>query len=408
MTDPFNTIDLLDNESLRITWDLGRRCNFDCTYCPDHRHDNFSPHSSFDKLRDSAQFVYDYLDLVMPHRNFKAVTMTFTGGEPTINPAFTEFGEWLRQTYERDHKDKYHLSLALTSNGATSSKICKNIKKHYDYITISYHTEGPAALKEKVKANILDFHRSEFPMKINVMFHAETEKFNECLALCEWLESYGIDYVPRLIGEYEDNNRYHHEYTKQQLDWIDAFWKTDHPRTFTLSKETNAKVSALTESKPKKEDCASSCSVTEEQKKSARSLGRPCCGKRLMNVKDSETDKWEETRFLKFAKFKDWYCSVNWFFFHIEQQTDQVFFHQTCQADFGKRRGAIGSLSQSDEILDKLRLNIAQNTMPLIQCPNKMCGCGLCTPKAKNLDDLKAILPNHLNIGLFENTDFQT
>jgi hypothetical protein len=46
----FDTIDLLDGNVFQVTWDTGRRCNYDCSYCPAHRHDNFSPHATLEDL----------------------------------------------------------------------------------------------------------------------------------------------------------------------------------------------------------------------------------------------------------------------------------------------------------------------------------------------------------------------
>jgi len=109
---------------------------------------------------------------------------------------------------------------------------------------------------------------------------------------------------------------------------------------------------------------------------------------------------WTKTKFLDYQRFQNWQCSVNWFFLHIEQQTDQIFHHQTCQARFDGTRGAIGSITDSDKIITWLKDKLETKTMPIIQCPlgpNKLCGCGLCTPKSTNLQKLKNILPRHIN-----------
>ena len=47
----FDTVDLLTGNNFQVTWDLGRRCNYDCSYCPVTRHDNFSPHATLDELK---------------------------------------------------------------------------------------------------------------------------------------------------------------------------------------------------------------------------------------------------------------------------------------------------------------------------------------------------------------------
>ena len=136
----------------------------------------------------------------------------------------------------------------------------------------------------------------------------------------------------------------------------------------------------------------------------ARDLGRPCCGGREMNVCDTKTKQWGKTKFLKFAKFKDWKCSVNWFFLHIEQQTGLIYHHQTCQARFDGTRGPIGTIKEMEQILTKLKENLKNKKMPVITCPNKICGCGLCVPKATQWQDLKQILGRHVDMSVFENS----
>src|SRR6056300_900772 len=99
----FTAINLLDGNNLTVTWDVGRRCNYDCTYCPPHRHDNFSPHASLETLKKTGQFIFDYGELMFKYKTQKSININFTGGEPTNNPNFLAFGEWLQQTW----KEKY-------------------------------------------------------------------------------------------------------------------------------------------------------------------------------------------------------------------------------------------------------------------------------------------------------------
>ena len=55
----FDTLDLKTGNVFQVTWDLGRRCNYDCTYCPVTRHDNFSPHATLDELIANNDFLYE-------------------------------------------------------------------------------------------------------------------------------------------------------------------------------------------------------------------------------------------------------------------------------------------------------------------------------------------------------------
>jgi len=389
----FKAVNLLDGHNLTVTWDVGRRCNYDCTYCPAHRHDNFSPHASLETLQNTAEFVFKYGEMLTQFKTNKRLNLNFTGGEPTVNPNFLAFGEWLQKTYKEKYKDKFRLNLTITSNGAFSKKMANSIIENYGFITISYHAEAHDKIKKQVVDNIYYLTEKNFGLKINVMLHAEY--FDECKELCLQLDQDGIGFVPRLIGEHEDNNSFAHRYTEEQMAWFKEYWANKNAKLNQTKVEKEAEASHN----------ASAVQVEKSQeKKLARQVGRPCCGSRTMEV-CSNDGEWKKSQFLEFAKFRNWHCSVNWFFLHIEQQTDTVWHHQTCQARFDGTRGPIGSISDSDAILENLETNIKNNTMPVIKCPlgpGKHCGCGLCVPKSTEKDMLMSILPSHINnMGLF-------
>jgi len=224
----FDTIDLLTANIFQVSWDLGRRCNYDCSYCPAHRHDNFSPHATLDELKANVNFLFEYIDTYMQYRKVKRTSISFTGGEPTVNPNFVPFIKYLRKEYEEKYKDKWSATFSLTSNGAMSKKMAYEIMSNMRHFTVSYHAESNIKLKQQVRDRILQFHNEgesfNFTFSVNVMFHAE--HFDECKDLCDFLDSHGIKYVPRIIGE-EATSRSNlaHQYTDEQLDYIKNYWK---------------------------------------------------------------------------------------------------------------------------------------------------------------------------------------
>lgn len=142
--------------------------------------------------------------------------------------------------------------------------------------------------------------------------------------------------------------------------------------------------------------------MSDENKELGLKIGRPCCGSRTMCLsKDGVSRK---SKFVDYREFQGWYCSVNWFFMHIEQQTDSVFHHQTCQAQFGETRGPIGKLSEGKKILDELRDRLKSQSMPTIICPKRTCGCGLCAPKSLDKEKYKIVLESHVDMKVFQNS----
>ncbi len=124
-------------------------------------------------------------------------------------------------------------------------------------------------------------------------------------------------------------------------------------------------------------------------------LHRPCCGGRTFSVCSAEGNL--QANSVNFRQFQNWYCSVNWFFLHIEQQSGLIFHHQTCQAKLDGTRGEIGSVQETEKILHNLQNLLETKQMPLIICPNKLCGCGLCTPKSNDRHELLKNMPMVIN-----------
>lgn len=389
----FDTVDLLSGNVFQVTWDLGRRCNYDCSYCPAHRHDNFSPHATLEQLQKNTNFLFEYIDTYMQHRKFKSSSISFTGGEPTVNPYFIPFIQYLKEKYEREYKDKWDTNFALTSNGAMSKKMAQKVMENMKHCTVSYHAESNQKLKKQVKDRILQFHtegsKYDFTVSVNVMFHAAY--FDECKELCDWLYKNNIKYVPRVIGE-EPGSRsnFAHQYSENQLDYMKNYWKYKNAE-INDENETADRLRAAGEPENEK---------SKLQKKDGWAIGRPCCGSREMCLSAKGQDR--KATFVDFRNFKGWYCSVNWFFLHLEQQTDRVFHHQTCQAQFGQTRGPIGKISEGKKIIEDLKHRLETKTMPTIVCPKHTCGCGLCAPKSAYHKNYEKVLESHVDMSVFE------
>ena len=341
-------------EPLMVTWDIIRRCNLDCTYCESTRHDNHSKLPELEELKKTFDFVDQYADLYNSKRVDQTVTnIDFTGGEPTINPAFWPLLDYIKET------KKFRLS--LTTNGTWGPKFTQRILDNFAHATISWHAED--SLNERTIENILELHSKGMSIQVNVMLHSE--HFEQAILICNMLKEKGIEVNPVPIGDgvqirkgwFVDsdgtNRRTSHEYTEQQQDWFYEWM--GQPRKATTSVE-------------------------------GTNVGRACCGGRC--TQGLVEGQWKEVKLVD-NWFKDWYCTVNWYFLHIEQHTGNVFHHQTCQATH-TGRGPIGSLKDTATIIKQVQ-DMMSNPMKPIVCPNQRCGCGMCVPKAKELQEFKEL-----------------
>jgi|TARA_B100000780_G_C21110925_1_gene448928 sulfatase maturation enzyme AslB (radical SAM superfamily) len=124
------------NPEFAINWNIGKRCNYDCSYCPPAVHDNFSPHLGIKSFKTAFDKIYK-------HANGQLLQITFTGGEPTVNPDYYDI-----VSYAVEHGTK----VITNTNGTGSfSKLAKLQKA--GGLHISVHTEfyQPEKLAKKIE-----------------------------------------------------------------------------------------------------------------------------------------------------------------------------------------------------------------------------------------------------------------
>ncbi len=401
-TQSLDAIDLAKQDCHMIVWDLGRRCNFDCTYCTTYMHNNWSPHAPLEELKETMRWIDYYYGLYDQFHKVKWLkTISFTGGEPTVNPDFYKLLIWIKETYP-DYR------LSLTTNGTWDKRKLNVIDEYCDAVTVSYHTEGAPKLKVKVVENILALNAIKGNLKVNVMMHANGDKFKECQDLIsDVLEPNNILFFPRIIGDdsgsaskntmksksrkdgKQEARLKTHTYTKDQSEYMNNYWSGKNKE---VAKDNPLKLENV-DTYIKKND--------KEDKIILRSMGRACCGGRTLLAKDKEGQKWTAAKFIPNTKFTGWKCMVNWFFLHIEQEKDIIYHHQTCKTSLNNKIEPIGSLTNKWAITDELEEYMHEKGMlPYITCPNNYCGCGMCIPKAKNDDDAKELWSKYVRVEL--------
>lgn len=380
----FCAIDDKTEKQLMVIWDLGRRCTFACSYCPPHRKNNWSVTASLEELKATADNLERYSKIYDSKRD-KAfrVACSFTGGEPTVNPAFFKFLIYLKETYP-------HWKRTLTTNGFYTKRKLETVMASTEFTTVSYHCEATDQQKKQVHENLQTMVDAGYNFKINVMFHERQDYFNECIQLCKWCDNNGVTYVPRVIGDQGDikqglKDKTVHTYTARQMEWLELYWEV---------KKNGSPMPAINATQfqdlPRPGEAPMPPENIPPKKTVGQTIGRPCCGGRDMETLNDVGD-WEATKFLKNNNFQGWSCMINWYFLYIHQEVDQIWHHQTCQVNLKGEVGPICKASEFDAYCDELEATMNTGKMPFIRCPKTHCGCGLCTPKAKD-DKLAAHL----------------
>lgn len=111
----------------QILWDLGRRCNYDCSYCWP------SVHNNRESWKDTNTII-NTIDLLVKHwGESKQIRWNFGGGEPTMHPDFLEILQKLNDTRQW---------VLVTTNGSRSSKFWKQAAPLINTVNMSAHFES--------------------------------------------------------------------------------------------------------------------------------------------------------------------------------------------------------------------------------------------------------------------------
>jgi organic radical activating enzyme len=108
-----------------VTWDISKRCNFNCSYC----HPTVS--NQTDPLRSREQVFGAVFKIIEGFGRGDRISWVFTGGEPTLHPFYDELCEVLFR--------KQHLIHTQTNGSRLPSYYAKLI--HWSNIGISVHLE---------------------------------------------------------------------------------------------------------------------------------------------------------------------------------------------------------------------------------------------------------------------------
>lgn len=116
---------LKEKNTFTIDWNIGKRCNFNCSYCPPKTHDNYSPHLTLSSFILAFNKVYSIID------DYTTIDIIFTGGEPTINPEYLDIVTYSKRSNTR----------IFTNTNCTASVDKLEKLMHLGGLYISVHEE---------------------------------------------------------------------------------------------------------------------------------------------------------------------------------------------------------------------------------------------------------------------------
>jgi pyruvate-formate lyase-activating enzyme len=362
--DPNNRISFL------LDWELTMKCNLDCSYCGSglhYGHDNSTKHPPKEECVRALEFMFEYVNLYMQHKpkGIRDVILNVYGGESLHHPDIVEILSQIQKKYQ-PYANQWHLTVTTTTNAIISNKKLLKIIPYIDEFTVSSHVESTTKQKQQFKENLLTIRDSNKRLKCIIMMHDNETLFQESQELLSWVEKNQIKSLPKQI----DNHGLHERsYNQRQITWFNSLYQS---KTYGSA--------------------ADNIKTNSHESPDLSNVGRACCGGRQTCLDQNYKDR---QYYILDNKFPDWYCSVNWFFLFVKQVNGEIYVNKDCKMNFDGSVGPIGNLSNTGDIIDKLTEQLSKNSMPIIQCKKNKCACGLCSPKAKNLDTYKSIIKKY-------------
>lgn len=204
-------------DSIKIEWNIGKRCNYDCSYCPSVIHDNHSPHTDIDTLKAAVDKLCDLE---------KPIRLSLTGGEPCVHPRIEELieyikskGFWLSITTNGTRKPQWYISQELVDQWVFSL--------HFEYEWLDVMHTIKSVNDGKIHTHML----------VNVMAHHN--HMAEVMNATDLLEFHKISHGIRRIRWTEGDHDLFDDmkYDQNDLDWILNKNSTVEPNTVIIYKD---------------------------------------------------------------------------------------------------------------------------------------------------------------------------
>jgi MoaA/NifB/PqqE/SkfB family radical SAM enzyme len=344
--------------SFSVTWEITLKCNLDCSYCSSHN--NTIPHPPLNECLETIDFIYEYIDLYMKYKNdnHKHVTFNIFGGEGLFHPNIVEILEYAYAKHKEKNYD-WTVSLSTITNAIVKEKVWEKLIDYFGYFTVSYHSESTIEDQNLFRENVLKLKNTNKQYHVSVLMHPH--RWDSCINMINWCKENEVKYLVRQLDDLTPEEKF--AYTEEQASWFFDLYGYKPIKLFKKGELVN-----LT------------------------SQGRKCCGGQPFNFNRDYT---KTETYVPNNNFKDWYCSVNYFFVFVKQVTKQVFNNKDCRLNYLGERGAIGTLDDTKSILKELQ-NRLENNENYIKCSKSICWCGLCTPKAKDMNTYQDIMKTYI------------
>jgi hypothetical protein len=335
-----------------------------------HGHDNSTNHPPLDRCLKTIDLMYEYVDVYQQYKKswLQSVVLNVYGGESLFHPNIVEI---LEQARERHKKYNWNLTITCTTNLVVGSNLLHRIVDLVDEFTVSIHSEALPKQQQQTLDNLLYLKEKNKRVKAIIVMHNDPKYWDICLELADFCRTHNISHFTKAL----DNTEPEWSYNQEQ--------------------QTYFKMYRLNQTVDKSKDRLKNLMDSSTHSSSVNSIktGRSCCAGRCLSTNNNLK---ESIAFVPKQGFKDWYCTVNWYFLYISQLTELVYHNKDCQMTFDDTVGPLCTLDDLPSHIKNLRENLALNTLPTIKCIKNICLCGICAPKADSIESLDKMMKNYV------------
>lgn len=183
----------------KIEWNMGKRCNFNCSYCDEFTHDNKSKHLPFEVAKKT-------IDKIREKTVGKRIKINLTGGEPTVNPDIEKIVDYM---YSND------IDVGITTNGSRTLDFYSKLFPKLASLIFSYHMEYHK--REVIPETIVELKRLQETLDKHVHLHVHMmmlpTQFEEAKEAIQYFKDNNVPVVMRRIrpAYIKDNNAVYDE-----------------------------------------------------------------------------------------------------------------------------------------------------------------------------------------------------
>lgn len=171
-----------------VTWNLGKRCNYDCSYCPPTLHDWASPHIPLEKV----QGFVERLD-AWAQKHQRTVKYSLSGGEPFVHPHILDILSIIRSSAACED-----IFVSIT-NGSLPLDLYQRALQYLSNITVSLHFERSQEEINAIVDKIITLTADNPTKMISVQVMMLPGKFDFIKTVLEKFDATRVKYVIRRI-----------------------------------------------------------------------------------------------------------------------------------------------------------------------------------------------------------------